>query len=203
MTMWATMHLVCLVLIWLQFFFIRQALREVSWLRQFAGIPSKSPSRHRLKGLTAGTPVPHFVGSVLGSGTKFTNRHLKGSPSILLFIEPAPDDSGLYRRLALVVGQLSDRVDGNLYLVCSAPREKCQFLQSVITAHLATLGDSANFAIIEDPHSLISRAFVVERLPAGVRIGENGLIEQYGFPLEVVESEIPSFTKLQEVNHHD
>lgn len=192
-TMFA-MILTSVGLMWVQFFVLREALREVSWLRPFSTALRNSSSR--LEGLKAGTPVPRLRAAVLGSSRRFTSRDLNGKPSLLLFIVGAAENKSS-GQLRLVIDAFNDRVDGNVYVICSGPQGPCELAHgALLSPSNSELGPT--FTTLEDPGGFIARAFHVQRTPAAVRVSEDGLVEQYGFPLEVVKTEIPTFAVLKE-----
>jgi hypothetical protein len=155
---------------------LRDVVRQAVWLKRLYLVPVRSKD---VEGLTSGTPAPDFSGLLLGSNMVLSKGDLKGDPSILLFV--APKDSHLlgYQKLSIALHTLWHRVEGRLFVVCAGMEEECRKLA------VNLCGDESlerKLPVVIDREARIAINFGVKSTPAAVELGEDLLVNRYGYP---------------------
>lgn len=131
---------------------------------------SVMPPSEAGQGELQGKPAPAFRIEDL-DGNVTTTGDLAGSPAALLFVSPDCATCGVTLD---ELETLTDKVAGNVVVICRAQGERCA--EMARTYGLGT-------AIVSDADYAISRLFRVAVTPTAVLINPDGIIESYGRPM--------------------
>jgi hypothetical protein len=162
---------------------LRDGLREIIWLLRLREDINRTLTQGDDSGLV-GTFAPQFSALILDAESRITLADLKGSRSILMFVNPVHVKSPQFKHLLTSMHGLWHRAEGNLYIVCSGRADECHDLIPTIRfgGH-----DGVAVPVMLDSDRAIEGAFSVNRTPMAVSLDENGRIEDYGIQLMIEE----------------
>lgn len=159
-------------LIVLETLLLRQILRKTIRFKQ---IYTDVFGTEQLTKLNPGTQVTDFRARMPGSNTDLTMSDFLGHEAIFLFVSPEAAPS--YHNLSAAVYGMSQKVEGNLYLVCKGDAAGCRQL-------LRDNGISENhFPLLLDRDGNIARRFLIDSDPEAVILDDQFRVVRYGHPV--------------------
>ena len=165
-------------LVVLEALLLREILRKTVWFKRFYVDFSRRAEGEELSWLRTGTVAPDFTARMLGTGESFNTSHLKGRPSILLFVSPE-SASPFYKGLALAIHGMWHKVEGHLYLVCSGSEAACR---QFVREHPVEGFTEDQVPVVLDEGGRAAESFLISRTPQAVELDENLLVKRYGRP---------------------
>jgi hypothetical protein len=154
--------LLCAVVALLTLFLFRVVRETLGLLRVLDGPKD---------GLPGGTP--RFTARLAGTRKRMSSSALRGRKSILFFVKPEDRD----RSLTLSARGLSQKVNGNLYVVCRGSDQHC--------GELLREFQPAGVPVILDEAGDIMRSFQVSTTPSAAQLDVFGNVVRFG--IQVVE----------------
>jgi len=165
---------------------LRRTLRETVWLARVLGSNGEPDRENGQRKLSVGNQAPRFRAKTI-LGENINSNEFKDHRTILLFVSSEMnDDPEIIARLAAVIPGLQVRSDKSLYVVCTGEMETCKSM----TGNFLPPG-SDSFALA-DPYGHIHRAFRITSSPTAVQMDTEGKILQYGYPLSMVDGDLPA-----------
>jgi hypothetical protein len=165
---------------------LRRTLRETVWLGRVLGSNGEPDRENGQRKLSVGSLAPRFRAKTI-LGENISSDKFKDHRTILLFVSSAMnDDPEIIARIAAVIPGLQLRAGKSLYVVCAGETETCK---SMADNFLPPGSDS--FALA-DPYGHIHRAFRITTSPTAVQMDTEGRILQYGYPLSMVDVNLPA-----------
>jgi hypothetical protein len=165
-------------LILLEGLVLREVFAETLWFKRFYfdlkdGVEWTRPE--------PGTHIPDFSVPDLGRGRMFhaSDFEAEGKDSILFFLSPNDGSSQLNQDLETVLHALWHRVEGHLYLICSASSSACRQLLD---------GKFPLDHVLLDEAGYLSRIFGIGFTPQAVELDGNARVLRYGRPEELHKS---------------
>jgi peroxiredoxin len=162
-------------LIVLETLLLRQILRKTIRFKQIYADVFGTEQDQQFTKLNPGTQITDFRVRTAGSNTDLTMSDFLGHECIFLFVSPKAGPS--YRNLSAAVYGMSEKVEGNLFLVCKGDAAKCRQL-------MRDNGLSENqFPLLLDSDGKIARRFLIDSDPEAVILDEEFRVVRYGHPV--------------------
>jgi hypothetical protein len=125
--------------------------------------------------------VPPFTASMIDRQERFTERHLQGSRSVVLFVDAALTLQAPAQEFCATLAGLRGHSDHCVYVVCEGSDEHRRQVQRWMRQCGASPEEFPIVAATTEDGKSLADLFQLERRPAAVRVDAEGVIVKVGY----------------------